>query len=45
MAKNGTAARDFLDDLYEKTKPFVALENEQLNAFAGHPLAPWDIVS
>ena len=43
MAKTGAAARAFLDDLYEKTKPFFAIENEQLDAFAGHPLAPWDI--
>ncbi len=43
MAKNGAAARAFLDDLYEKTKPFFAAENEQLTAFAGQTLAPWDI--
>ena len=43
MAKTGAAARAFRDDLYEKTKPFFAVENDQLIAFAGQPLAPWDI--
>ena len=43
MAKTGAAALSFLDDLYEKTKPFFVVENEQLISFAGHPLAPWDI--
>ena len=43
MAKTGAAARAFLDDLYEKTKPFFVIENEQLITFSGQPLAPWDI--
>ncbi|MFN9461164.1 MAG: M3 family metallopeptidase [Acidobacteriota bacterium] len=43
MAKSGAAARAFVDDLYEKTKPFFAVENEQLVAVAGQPLEAWDI--
>ena len=43
MAKTGAAARAFVDDLYEKTKPFFAVENEQLATFAGQPLEAWDI--
>jgi oligopeptidase A len=43
MAKTGAAARGFLEDLHDKTKPFFAVENEQLAAFAGQPLEAWDI--
>lgn len=43
MAKTGAAARAFVDDLQDKTKPFFAVENEQLAAFAGQPLEAWDI--
>ena len=43
MAKTGAAARAFVDDLEDKTKPFFVTENAQLAAFAGQPLAAWDI--
>lgn len=43
MAKTGAAARSFLEDLHDKTKPFFAVENERLAAYAGQPLEAWDI--
>lgn len=43
MAKTGAAAQAFLEDLHDKTKPFFAVENEQLADFAGQDLEPWDV--
>jgi oligopeptidase A len=44
MAKNGKAAREFLENLRGKTGPFFARENQELLAFSGQTaLEPWDI--
>ncbi len=43
MAHNGETAVHFLERLKEKTDPKYAEENRTLEAFAGHPIEPWDI--
>ncbi|HYL39143.1 MAG TPA: M3 family metallopeptidase [Bryobacteraceae bacterium] len=43
MAHTGQQAQDFLDDLKRKTESRFRRENEELEAFAGKELAPWDI--
>ncbi len=43
MAKSGRRARDFVDDLRVRTRPAFARENEELTAFAGKKLEPWDV--
>lgn len=43
MAHNGETAVNFLERLKEKTDPKYAEENGTLEAFAGHPIEPWDI--
>lgn len=43
MAHNGATAVNFLERLKEKTDPKYAEENRTLEAFAGHPIQPWDI--
>ncbi len=43
MAHNGETAVNFLERLKEKTDPKYAEENRALEAFAGHPIEPWDI--
>lgn len=43
MAKSGTRARAFVAELRDKTKAAFATDKAALEAFAGHPLAPWDI--
>ncbi len=43
MAHTGERAQNFLDDLREKTEPRFREENQELEAFAGQKLEPWDI--
>src|SRR6185295_19574956 len=43
MAHNGARAQQFLDDLHVKTEKRFREENQELAAFAGRPLDPWDI--
>ncbi|MBI4889392.1 MAG: M3 family metallopeptidase [Acidobacteria bacterium] len=43
MAKNGRAAQQFCLDLRLKTEPAFLREKAALEAFAGHPLQPWDL--
>jgi oligopeptidase A len=43
MAKNGSRAQGFLEDLNEKTKKRFDEENRELRDFAGIDLQPWDI--
>jgi oligopeptidase A len=43
MAHTGERAQKFLDDLREKTEPRFREENQELEAFAGRKLEPWDI--
>jgi oligopeptidase A len=43
MAKNGSRAQAFLEDLNEKTKKRFDEENRELRDFAGIDLQPWDI--
>jgi oligopeptidase A len=43
MAHNGQTALSFLERLKVKTDPAYAAENATLEAFAGHPIQPWDI--
>jgi oligopeptidase A len=43
MAKSGARAAAFLDELYEKTVRHFEREKQELAAFAGAPLEPWDI--
>jgi oligopeptidase A len=43
MAHTGAHARDFLDDLRRKTEPRFREENQELEAFAGKSLEPWDV--
>ncbi|MCU1327784.1 MAG: Oligopeptidase [Bryobacterales bacterium] len=43
MAQKGETALNFLERLKVKTDPAYAEENRTLEAFAGHPLQPWDI--
>lgn len=43
MAKNGAAARAFVQDLREKTEAAFRRENEDLEQFAGRRLDPWDL--
>ncbi len=43
MAHTGSRAQEFLGDLKQKTAPYFQKENQELEAFAGKKLAPWDI--
>jgi oligopeptidase A len=43
MAHVGERARAFIHDLEVRTRPAFERENAQLEAFAGRPLAPWDV--
>ena len=43
MAHSGARAQAFLDDLREKTERRFREENQELEAFAGSKLQPWDI--
>jgi oligopeptidase A len=43
MAHTGARAQGFLDDIRHKTEKRFAEENQELEAFAGMPLQPWDI--
>ena len=43
MAHTGARAVSFLEDLREKTERRFREENQELAAFAGSDLAPWDI--
>ena len=43
MAHSGARAQAFLDDLREKTERRFAEENQELEAFAGGKLQPWDV--
>ena len=43
MAHTGQQATDFLEDLKRKTAGRFRTENEELRAFAGKVLEPWDI--
>jgi oligopeptidase A len=43
MAHTGARAQGFLDDLRHKTEKRFREENQELEAFAGMPLQPWDI--
>lgn len=43
MAHTGQRAQEFLSDLKGKTAVHFRKENEDLKAFAGRELAPWDI--
>ncbi len=42
MAKAGQNAWQFVNDLSERTKAAFCRENDELNAFAGGNLQPWD---
>lgn len=43
MAHKGQRAMEFLEALKTKTEQFFAKENDQLEAFAGQKLEPWDV--
>ncbi len=43
MAKSGTRAMAFLDELFARTAPRFAEERQELEAFAARPLEPWDV--
>ncbi len=43
MAHTGARAQEFLDDLRARTEARFREENQELEAFAGRRLAPWDI--
>jgi oligopeptidase A len=43
MAHTGQRAQNFLNDLKRKTDNRFRQENEELRAFAGRELAPWDV--
>ncbi len=43
MAKNGTRAQTFLEELRDRTESRFALENQELRDFAGFDLEPWDV--
>ena len=43
MAHSGARAQAFLDDLREKTERRFREENQELEAFAGTKLQPWDV--
>ena len=43
MAHTGERAQNFLRDLREKTEKRFCEENQELEAFAGRKLEPWDI--
>ena len=43
MAHSGARAQAFLDDLREKTERRFREENQELEAFAGIKLQPWDV--
>ena len=43
MAHTGERAQNFLEDLRAKTEPRFREENQELDAFAGRELQPWDI--
>lgn len=42
MAKNIDTVQKFLDTLAEAYKPHAKKDYEELAAFAGHPIEPWD---
>ena len=43
MAKNGASAQGFLEALRARTEARFAVENQELNDFAGFELEPWDV--
>jgi len=43
MAHRGARAQEFVRDLREKTEKRFREENQELEAFAGSKLAPWDV--
>ena len=43
MAKAGANAWQFVNDLRERTKAAFDRENDELNAFSGRELQPWDV--
>ena len=43
MAKAGANAWQFVNDLRERTKAAFDRENDELNAFSGRKLEPWDV--
>jgi oligopeptidase A len=43
MTHSGARAQEFLADLRDKTDKRFREENQELEAFAGRPLAPWDV--
>jgi oligopeptidase A len=43
MAHTGARAQSFLEDLRHQTEKRFVQENQELEAFAGIPLQPWDI--
>ena len=43
MAKAGANAWEFVNGLRERTKAAFDRENDELNAFAGRELEPWDV--
>ncbi len=43
MAHTGQQATDFLEDLKRKTSARFRTENQELRAFAGKELEPWDV--
>jgi len=43
MAHTGARAQEFLDRLRAKTEASFRRENQELEAFAGRPLQPWDM--
>lgn len=43
MAKSGSSAQAFLEDLRGRTEPRFSAENEELRDFAGFQLEAWDI--
>lgn len=43
MAKNGTRAQTFLEELEARTEKRFAGENRELKEFAGFELEPWDV--
>lgn len=43
MAHTGATARKFLDELFAKTQKRFTEENDELAAFAGRKMEPWDV--
>ena len=43
MAKSGAKAREFVNDLRERTQAAFERENDELEAFAGTKVQPWDL--